>query len=65
MYFITGGKARIHLPDGASQDLEIPDGFAMQHEAWTHRVENIGETEIRAVIFENVEKKGGGLRLRL
>ena len=54
MYFITGGKARIHPPDGVSQDLEIPDGFAMQHEAWTHRVENIGETEIRGVIFENV-----------
>jgi len=26
----------------------------MRHPAWTHRVENIGDTEIRAVIFENV-----------
>ena len=58
VYFIAGGKLRIHLPDGASQDLEVPDGFAMQHEAWTHRVENIGEAEIRAVIFENVGELG-------
>ena len=54
VYFITGGKARIHLPDGSADELDIPDGMAMRHPAWTHRVENIGDTEIRAVIFENV-----------
>ena len=52
VYFITGGKARIHLPDGDSVDLEIPDGHVMKHEPWTHRVENIGATDIRAVLFE-------------
>jgi quercetin dioxygenase-like cupin family protein len=52
VYFITGGMARVHLPDGNSADLEIPDGHVMWHEAWTHRVENIGETEIHAIIFE-------------
>jgi mannose-6-phosphate isomerase-like protein (cupin superfamily) len=52
VYFISGGKARIHLPDGESVELEIPDGHAMKHEPWTHRVENIGDTDIKAVLFE-------------
>jgi hypothetical protein len=25
----------------------------MWHEAWTHRVENVGETDIRAIIVES------------
>jgi hypothetical protein len=52
VYFITGGKVRIHLPGGESVELEIPDGHAMNHEPWTHRVENIGTTDVRAILFE-------------
>lgn len=52
VYFIRGGKARVHLPDGSSVELDIPDGHAMKHEPWTHRVENIGSSEILAIIFE-------------
>lgn len=52
VYFISGGKVRIHLPDADPVDLEIPDGHSMTHDPWTHRVENIGTTDIRAVIFE-------------
>lgn len=52
VYFVTGGRVRVHLPDGGSQELEIPDGFVMWHEAWTHRVENIGSSEIHAIIIE-------------
>lgn len=52
VYFITGGKVRIHLPDGNSQEAEIPDGHVMLHEEWTHRVENIGDTDVHAIIFE-------------
>ena len=55
VYFITGGKARIHLPDGDSVELEIPDGHVMKHEPWTHRVENIGDTDIRALLFERFD----------
>jgi mannose-6-phosphate isomerase-like protein (cupin superfamily) len=51
-YFITGGKVRIHLPDGNSDELEIPDGFVLLHDAWTHRVQNIGETDVHAIVFE-------------
>ncbi len=52
VYFIKGGKARIHLPSGEPVELEIPDGHVMKHEPWTHRVENIGTTDIKAILFE-------------
>jgi len=52
VYFIQGGKVRIHLPDGQFMELDIPDGHAMKHEPWTHTVENIGPTDIKAVLFE-------------
>ena len=51
VYFITGGKVRIYVGDD-SMEAEIPDGHVMYHEAWTHVVENIGDTDIHAVIFE-------------
>lgn len=52
VYFVTGGKVKVHLPDGGTADLEPPDGFVMWHEAWTHRVENVGTTDIHAIIVE-------------
>lgn len=52
VYFITGGSIKIHLPDGGVAEADIPDGHGMWHEAWTHRVENVGKTDIRAVIVE-------------
>jgi hypothetical protein len=52
VYFVQGGHARIHLGDGESVDVELPDGHVMWHEPWTHQVENLGDTDIRAVIVE-------------
>jgi len=52
VYFITGGKVKVHMPDGGSAELGFPDGFVMWHEAWTRRVENVGTTDIRAIIVE-------------
>ena len=52
VYFITGSKVRIHLENGESVEADIPDGHVMAHEAWTHRVENIGTADIKAIIFE-------------
>jgi mannose-6-phosphate isomerase-like protein (cupin superfamily) len=51
VYFITGGKARVTV-DGEEMEMELPDGASMLHEAWTHQVTNIGDTEIRAIIVE-------------
>ena len=56
VYFITGGKVRIHLPGGQSIEAELPDGHVMWHEAWTHTVENIGSTDIRAIIVEGKKR---------
>ena len=51
-YFITGGSLKISLPDGQSMDADIPDGHVMEHEAWTHTVQNTGTRDVRAIIFE-------------
>jgi quercetin dioxygenase-like cupin family protein len=51
-YFLTGGQLRIHTPDGESIDADIPDGGVLSHEAWTHTVENVGETDVHAIVFE-------------
>ena len=52
VYYERGGKVVVHLPDGGSAELEPPDGFVMAHEAWTHRVQNVGTTVTRAIIVE-------------
>jgi mannose-6-phosphate isomerase-like protein (cupin superfamily) len=52
VYFVKGGKAKIHLPDGGAVEADIPDGHVMWNEAWTHRVENIGSSDILAIIVE-------------
>ncbi len=52
VYFVKGGKAKIHLPDGGVVEADIPDGHVMWNEAWTHRVENIGSSDILAIIVE-------------
>jgi quercetin dioxygenase-like cupin family protein len=53
VYFVTGGRVRLHLPDGGTAEAEFPDGGAMWHEPWTHRVENIGTSDITAIIVED------------
>ncbi len=53
VYFITGGKAKIHLPDGQTVDAELPDGHVMWNDAWTHQVENVGTSDIQAIIVED------------
>ncbi len=53
VYFVRGGKAKIHLPDGNSMEAELPDGAVMWHEEWTHTVENIGTSDIKAIIVES------------
>ena len=52
VYFISGGNVKIHLPGGDAMEADIPDGHVLWHEEWTHTVENIGDTDIHAIIFE-------------
>lgn len=53
VYFISGSKVKIHLPDGNVVEAEIPDGHVMSNEAWTHQVENVGSKDIKAIIVES------------
>jgi oxalate decarboxylase/phosphoglucose isomerase-like protein (cupin superfamily) len=52
VYFITGSKVKISLPDGNSMEADIPDGHVMWHEEWTHIVSNIGDKDLRAIVVE-------------
>ena len=52
VYFINGGKLRIHVEGEAAMEADIPDGHVMHHGPWTHRVENVGDTTVNAIIFE-------------
>jgi quercetin dioxygenase-like cupin family protein len=52
IYFLQGGKIRVHEPGKDPTEIEVPTGHSMEHEAWTHRIENVGPTEIKALIFE-------------
>jgi quercetin dioxygenase-like cupin family protein len=51
VYFVKGSAARIYVGDEIVE-LDIPDGMVMEHEPWTHSVENVGDSEIVALIFE-------------
>lgn len=55
VYFLRGGKVRFHLLGGETAEAEVPDGGAIWHEPWTHQVENIGGTDIHAIIVESQE----------
>ncbi len=48
------------MPGSGTDELEIPDGFTMWHEAWTHQVENIGDTDIYAIVVEARGTELGG-----
>ena len=49
---VSSDNYRLLLEDGESVELDSPDGHSMKHEPWTHRVENIGTTDISAILFE-------------
>lgn len=58
VYFVQGGKVKIHLPDGNTVEADIPNGHVMWHDAWTHTVENVGSSDIKAIIVESKHTHG-------
>ena len=52
VYFVSGGNFKITLPQGEVLQKEVIAGEVMFHEAWTHRVKNIGTSEVQAIIVE-------------
>jgi quercetin dioxygenase-like cupin family protein len=52
VYMLSPGKVRFTLPDGKTMEAELKAGSASWHEAESHAAENVGTTEIRAVVVE-------------
>ena len=52
IYALAAGKVRFTLPDGTSKELELEAGQAGWSEAETHEVDNLGDTEVRALNIE-------------
>lgn len=52
VYFEQGSKLKIETPGGESVVVDVPEGHVMWHEAWTHRVTNVGEQTAIAIIVE-------------
>lgn len=55
VYFTQGGTLKIYLPDGSAVEKEIKDGEVMWSESWSHTVENIGDTTVKAIIVEDLK----------
>jgi quercetin dioxygenase-like cupin family protein len=50
--FLNEGTVRVTLEDGTVIDKDIAAGEVMWSPAWTHRVENVGKSEVHAIIVE-------------
>jgi quercetin dioxygenase-like cupin family protein len=52
VYVVTGGTLRINTLDGNSDDVEFKTGDILYLEPGTHTTENIGKTQLHAIIVE-------------
>jgi uncharacterized cupin superfamily protein len=54
VYIVTGSKMKIHTPDGKFTEMEPPNGASVEFAEGvvSHQVENVGENNLRAIIFE-------------
>ena len=54
-YVLEAGTIRIHQRDGSYIDATFRKGDVTSHEAWVHKVQNIGTSRFRAIIFEVID----------
>jgi len=52
VYVVTGGTLRITTPDGKSSDVEFKAGDVIYRPPITHATENVGKTQLHAVLVE-------------
>ncbi len=57
LYVVSGGKFKSTTPDGKSQVVEYKSGDVVWRESLTHSGENVGDTEIHAILIEVKEAK--------
>ena len=51
-YLLGDGKASFTFPDGQTMEIEMKAGEALYMEAQDHSVENLGTTDVHAVLIE-------------
>jgi beta-alanine degradation protein BauB len=52
VHVVSGGTLRITTPDGKSNDVEFKTGDTLYREPVTHCTENIGKTQLHAILVE-------------
>jgi quercetin dioxygenase-like cupin family protein len=57
LYVIQGGKFKSTTPDGVSKEIEYKTGDVLWRDALTHTSENVGTTELKAIIIEVKQAK--------
>jgi hypothetical protein len=45
-------QVRFSSPSGEAEEVDLPAGATMWREAEEHSTENVGTTEVRALLFE-------------
>ena len=54
--FLTDAHNRFTYPDGKTEEIHLKRGDTMQHEAFEHMPENIGDQPFEAVLVELKKK---------
>jgi hypothetical protein len=52
VYFFQAAKLRATYPDGHNSESLVTPGETLYREALTHAIENIGDTEVHALLVE-------------
>jgi beta-alanine degradation protein BauB len=52
VYFFQAAKLRATYPDGHSSESVVTPGETLYREALSHSIENIGDTEVHALLVE-------------
>jgi len=52
LYPLTGGTMKTTLSDGKTSEMTTKKGEVRWNEAVTHNNENVGKTEVRALVIE-------------
>ena len=52
IYGLSDGKVKFNSPSGESADVEVKAGDVMWREPEDHAVDNLGSTDVEALLFE-------------
>ena len=52
VYNLSDGKVRFNSPSGESEEVELSAGEVMWRDAEDHSTDNVGGSEVRALLFE-------------